>query len=306
MTPFEDLPLLRAFVRVVESGSISAAARTLGVTQPTLSRQLQTLEERSGAQLLLRDTHRMSLTPSGRQVLDDARSLLALAEDAAQRLKTDQTGLRGHIRLFATIDFGQSVVSRLLASFIQANPGVTADLAYSNRPVHMIEEGRDVGIVAGEMADDAVVARRLGRMRRWVAASPALVNSRRPAAGPAELAEWPWLNLAGAQFDGGRSVTLCGDGREERIPLQPVMISEGVTSLREAARMGLGVAVLPEWLIAEDLASGALVRVLEGWRGRDLAAYVVYPVQRRVPKRVRAFIDFAADYVGALLFPGAD
>jgi DNA-binding transcriptional LysR family regulator len=102
MTGFDDLALLRAFVGIVESGSISAAARRLKLPQPTLSRHLRTLEDRCGASLLQRDTHQMSLTETGRRLLADARTLLELAENAEQRLRADQTSLSGHLRVFAT------------------------------------------------------------------------------------------------------------------------------------------------------------------------------------------------------------
>src|ERR1700744_5164679 len=138
MSPFDDLGLLRAFVAIVESGSISAAARKLRLTQPTLSRQLRALEDLCGASLLRRDTHRMSVTDVGHQLLADAEALLSLAEESEQRLRTDQTALSGTIRVFSTIDFGQSVISRLISSFIQAHPGVRMELGYSNRPVRMI------------------------------------------------------------------------------------------------------------------------------------------------------------------------
>src|SRR5882757_6383780 len=134
MTAFEDLSLLRAFVCIVESGNVSAGARRLKIPQPTLSRYLRTLEEHCGTALLRRDTHRMSLTEAGHRLLGDARAMLALAEDAQQRLHDDQSALRGHLRLFATIDFGQFTVTRLIVRFLRANPGVTVELAYSNRP----------------------------------------------------------------------------------------------------------------------------------------------------------------------------
>ena len=149
MTMFTDLGLLKGFVTIVESGSISAAARKLRVTQSWLSRQLRALEDQCGTALLRRDTHRMSLTDTGHRFLADAKAILDMAEEAEQRLRNDQTALQGNIRIFSTIDFGQSVVSRLIASFIQAHPAVTIDLAYSNRPLHMIEEGCDAGIIAG-------------------------------------------------------------------------------------------------------------------------------------------------------------
>src|SRR5437899_11891838 len=114
MAAFDDLSLLRAFVCIVESGSISAGARRLKVPQPTLSRYLRQLEEEAGAALLQRDTHGMCLTEIGHRALADARAILALAEDAEHHLREDQAILRGHLRLFATIDSGQFITARLI------------------------------------------------------------------------------------------------------------------------------------------------------------------------------------------------
>ena len=303
MTVFTDLALLRGFVAIVDSGSISAAARTLHLTQPTLSRQLRALEDQCGTALLRRDTHKMSLTDAGDRLLTDAQALLSLAEEAEQRLRSDLTAISGNIRVFATIDFGQSVVSRLIASFIQAHPGVTIELAYSNRPLHMIEEGCDAGIIAGSVTDERVAARSLGWIKRYPVASPSFVRDRARATKPLDLREWPWLTLSSTQFGGARKIVLYMGNREETFPVRPIMISEGVTSIREAARMGLGIAVLPEWLIQEDLISGRLVRVLPKWQARELAAQVVFPVQRRLPLRVRAFVDFVTEYMKAVLEP---
>jgi len=122
---FDDLFLLRAFVSLVENGSISAAARSLRLPQPTIRRHLASLKEKCGAALLRRDTHSMSLTEAGHRLLSDAKAMLLLAEESEQRMRHKQQTLKGHIRMFATIDFGQSVVSRLIASFIQDNPAVT-------------------------------------------------------------------------------------------------------------------------------------------------------------------------------------
>lgn len=298
MTPFDDLSLLRAFVRIVESGSISAGARTLKVPQPTLSRYLRTLEERSGAALLRRDTHRMSLTEAGHRLLADARTLLSLAEDAGQRLRDDQTGLRGHLRLFATIDFGQSTVTRLITRFLQANPGVTAELGYSNRPLQMIEGGYDAGITVGTITDESVVARPAGKVVRYLVAAPRLVESRPAVKEPGDLQSWPWVSLSGVQFGGPDKVALTSPKREgATLHIVPLLISEGVTSLREAVRAGLGVAVLPDWLAREDLVSGRLVRVLPLWNAKELPVHVIYQGQRLLPARVRAFIDFAVTYM---------
>ena len=302
MTAFDDLFLLRAFAGIVENGNISAAARKLKMTQPTLSRYLQTLEKRCGTVLLYRDTHRIRLSSAGHQFLEEAKSLLAMAEEAELRRLNGFMVIQGHIRLFSTIDFGQSVVSRLVASFIQANPTVTMDLAYSNRPLHMLEEGCDVGIIAGAITDDTVVARSIGTIKRYLVASPVFLKKHKAVSKPIELQSWPWLALSGFQFGGEKEVVIYSAGQKKQgLTITPVLTSEGVTSLREAARMGLGIAVLPEWLIAEDIVSERLIRVLPQWHAQDLPAHIVYPVQRRLPLRVRTFIDFATDYMTTVL-----
>jgi DNA-binding transcriptional LysR family regulator len=303
MTIFTDLTLLRGFVSIVDSGSISAAARHLHLTQSTLSRRLQSLEDQCGTVLLRRDTHRMHLTDTGHRLLADARALLALAEESEQRLRNEQTAVEGNIRIFATIDFGQSVVSRMIASFIQAHPAVTAELAYSNRPLHMIEEGCDAGVIAGNLTDETVIARSVGRIKRYPVAAPSFLGERKSPKFPADIQPWPWLTLSNLQFDVSNSVDLYSAQGEKLLEVKPVMTSEGVTSLREAIRMGLGIAVLPEWLIEDDLVSGRLVRVLPKWQARELPAHVVYPAQRRLPVRVRTFIDFAVDYMSTVLKP---
>lgn len=298
---FDDLSLLRAFVSIVESGSISAAARKLRVTQPTLSRQLRALEAQCAAPLIRRDTHRMHLTDAGHRFLADAQALLSLADEAQQRFREDEHALAGNIRVFSTIDFGQSVVSRLISSFIQANPGVRIELGYSNRPLHMIEEGCDAGIVAGTLADERVVARSLGEIRRFPVAAPSFTARHTGLNRIDKVAGAAWIALSSSQFGGAKEVVLNSGTTEQRFSIDPVMISEGVTSMREAARMGLGIAVLPQWLVEEDLISGRLVRILPKWHAKPLPAQIVYPVQRRLPLRVRAFIDFATEYLRTVL-----
>jgi len=304
MHPFDDLVLLRTFVSIVENGSISAAARNLKLAQPTLSRQLAQLEERCGVALLRRDTHTMSLTETGSRLLADARAMLLLAEESEQRMRHEQRALSGPIRMFATIDFGQSVVTRMVASFLQANPALTIDLALSNRPLHMIQEGCDLGVIAGDIVDDGVVARSLGEIVRYPVAAPALADAHGKPRDPTALSQWPWLALSGTHFGGAAEVVLHSqDAKTYTLPLKPVMTAEGVTSLREAARAGLGVAVLPDWLAREDLVSGRLVRVLPKWHATPLAAHVAYPGQRLLPARVRALIEFAYEYMSAVLKP---
>jgi DNA-binding transcriptional LysR family regulator len=298
MRAFEDLALLRAFVCIVDCGSISAGARRLRISQPTLSRQLRTLEELCGTALLRRDTHRMSVTETGQRLLADATAMLAHAEEADRRLRQDHTTLRGHLHLFATMDLGTWVVTPLVSQFLQTNPKVTAMLAMNNRPLQMIQEGCDVGILPGKITDESVIARPAGLITLHLTASPALVKTRRPVKALADLQSWPWVSQAGSQFWSTRDITLFGrDGAEQTLRISPVLISEGVTSVREAVRDGLGIALLPDWLIKDELDSGDLVQILPKWKAKDLPIHVVYAGQRVLPTRVSAFIDFAVQYL---------
>jgi DNA-binding transcriptional LysR family regulator len=200
--------------------------------------------------------------------------------------------------LFATMDLGQSIVTRLVSSFLQTNSKVTAELSLSNRPLHMIQEGCDVGILPGKITDESVIARPAGKMTLYLAAAPSLVQSRPAVKEPADLKSWPWIVLSGVQFSSTKEIKLVARHRaEQTLHLSPVLISEGVASTREAARAGLGVAAIPDWLIREDLLSGQLVRVLPQWNAKDLPVHVVYVGARLLPTRVRAFIDFAVSYM---------
>jgi DNA-binding transcriptional LysR family regulator len=277
MTAFDDLSLLHAFVCIVECGSISAGARHLKIPQPTLSRYLRVLEEHCGTALLRRDAHRMNLTQTGQRLLEDARTMLAHAEAADQRLREDQTTLRGHLRLFATMDLGQSIVTRLVSSFLQTNSKVTAELSISNRPLHMIQEGCDVGILPGKITDESVIARPAGKITLHLAAAPSLVQSRPAVKEPADLKSWPWIGLSGGSIWERNEIKLFARHRAgQTLHLSPV---------------------LPDWLIREDLLSGRLVRVLPQWNAKDLPVHVVYLGARLLPTRVRAFIDFAVSYM---------
>lgn len=301
MSVFDDVSLLRTFVLVVECGSLSAAARRLKTTQPTVSRHLRALESKAGTTLLQRDTRRMSLTQAGHQVLADAKSIIGLVEESDTRLHAEQAQLKGHISFFATIDFGQSVVSRMIASFIAENPCITVDLSYSNRPIRMIEEGYDIGIIAGNITDDSIIAKQIGSIQRLIVCSPKLLQGREVKS-PADIESWPWVTLKGSQFSNTNNMVLYDrKGERQSISVSSVLATEGVTSIREAVRMGLGIALLPTWLIQEDLISKRLISVLPSWRPQAIPAHVVYPSTRNLPSRLRHLINYASEYMVPIL-----
>jgi DNA-binding transcriptional LysR family regulator len=167
----------------------------------------------------------------------------------------------------------------------------------------LVRVSTDAGVIVGNLTDETVVARSAGQIRRYPVAAPSFLSERKSPKFPADIQPWPWLTLSNPQFGVSNLVDLYSAQGEQRLEIKPVMISEGVTSLREAIFTGLGITVLPEWLIEGDLVSGRLVRVLPKWHARELPVHVVYPAQRRLSLRVRTFIDFAVNYTSTVLKP---
>jgi DNA-binding transcriptional LysR family regulator len=300
MTALEDLRLLRTFVRIAESGSISAAARALNTPQPTLSRQLRHLENVAGVVLVRRDTHAMSLTAAGERLLTDARKLLSLAEVSSERLREERETARGHLRIVAVLDSGQWIVSRLLAGFRKIHPEVTAELHLTNRPSKFIAEGFDCGILVGPVTDMSVAARKAGEIRRVLVAAPELLQQYGTPAGPDDLDQLPWMGILQPHFFIRDRVPLRRKREQRVVQLAPVLVMDGVTALREAAIAGAGMTVLPEWLIGEALHSRKLVPVLRDWLVPPVDIHVVFP-SGGLPGRVRAFVDYALAHLPSLI-----
>ncbi|MCC7374937.1 MAG: LysR family transcriptional regulator [Verrucomicrobiales bacterium] len=301
MDPLDDLDLLRTFVRIAECGGISSAARAMGFNQPTVSRRLRQLERSAGVDLIRRDTRTMSLTSAGRQLLEDARGLLEMAEAAHQRIRGDRDAIRGHLRIVAVVDFGQWIVARLLAEFRSIHPGVTAELHFVNRPVRFIEEGFDCGILVGDAIDPMVTSRMLAPLERCLVASPSFLESIPTPKRPADLGELPWLGIVQPQFYARDRLTLRRGKQEIAISLKPVLLFDGVTAAREAMLAGGGIAMQPMWLIRDDLRAGRVAPVLRDWEVAPIPAQIVYPAARVHPARVRVFVDFVQRRVADLM-----
>lgn len=304
MIELNDLRQLRAFVQVAESGTISAAARVLGIAQPTLSRQLQGLESTVGLPLVRRDTHSMSLTDAGRTLLVDARRLLAMADRVGQKLRDERNHLRGHLRIVSVVDVGQWIISRVLAKFHALHPQVTAELHLLNRPTKFLEEGFDCGFLIGEPFDKSLVVRRVAPLSRLLVAAPDLLRRHGLPHQPEDLQHLPWLGVLQPHFYSRGKFTLSREGERREMSVSPALLLDSVTALRETALMGAGYTMLPEWMAGPDVASGALVPLITEWKLPDFDLNLGYGVNRHATGRLRAFLDFALEEVPALLTGG--
>ena len=286
-----DLNEIVVFARVVETRSFTAAAQQLGLPKSTVSRKVAQLEERLGVRLLQRTTRKLSLTEVGQAYYERcARIVQDIA--AAEQVVTDmQTAPRGLLRVTVPIDLGSTYLGALVADFLAAYPEIQVDLDLADRIVDLIEEGVDLGLRIGPLTESTLIARKLGVVQLRVCASPAYLARRGTPSALAQLADHDALVFAPS----GRVVpwTLHGpDGAVEDAPLRSRLVSNGVLALRDAARAGAGIALLPEPVIADDVAAGRLQIVLPLWTMSQAELFAVYPSTRNLSPTVRAFLEF--------------
>ena len=290
-SPASDrIDLLQTFVRIVEAGSLSAAAAQLGATQPTVSRRLQALERALGVRLLQRSTRQMKLTADGERCIGRARELLAGWQAFEADLRGDDQAAQGSLRVVVPHAFGQQQLVLPLAAFLRDNPGVTVDWRLHDQQPDFIAQGIDCAVQVGEVDDAGLVAIRLWDVPRIVVAAPALLAGRPAPAHPSELATLPWLAVSTYYL---REVALrhLDSGEDCAFAIQPRLSTDSPYALRSAALLGAGAGIVSAWLVADDLAAGRLVQLAPAWRAPALPAWLVYPYARFYPARLRRFVE---------------
>jgi DNA-binding transcriptional LysR family regulator len=288
----DRLDELAVFVAIIDAGSLAAAARRLRRSPPAVSRALAGLEERLGTRLVERTTRSLAPTEAGRVLADRARGLLADFEEAMQAGAEQGSSLGGTLRISAPQVFGRMHVMPLVSSFVDAHPELRAELVLSDRYLDLLEEGLDVALRIGQLADSGLVARRVGQVRRVVVAAPSYLAERGAPHDPRDLASH------GIVFTSGRGTPVewrfRQRGREQSVRLAPRLIVNQVDAALSAARDGRGIASALSYQVAADLAAGRLVRLLKEFEGPPLPVQLVVSSARHMPARVRAFLDHAA------------
>ena len=288
----DKLDAMRTFVRVVESGSFSQAARDLNVSQPTVSKQLAALEARLGTQLLARNSRTLAVTPAGQDYYEDTLRILQDLDLAEERVAAGQSAPSGLVRVTLSPAFGRMLVIPRLAAFRETFPDVSVEMEVSGRHVDLIEEGMDVAIRIGRLSDSALVARRIGDMRMITLASAGYLARHGT---PRTLDELPHHQRIGYVYQGnivgwgfdveGRQVTVDGGG---------AFRTNDAEHVRGAVLAGLGIAHHASWLFTDVLASGEVVRILDEYAPPAFPIHAVTAAGRRMPSRVRHFIEFLA------------
>lgn len=288
-----------AFARVVDSGSYSAAARRLKTSKSALSAHVQRLEERLGTRLLNRTTRRLSVTEAGAAYYRHCARILAEAEAAEQAATALQREPRGTLRISAPDTFGAMHVAPAIPLFLKHYPELSIDITLSPAHVDLVDEGLDLAIRIGVLADSSLIVRRLAPSRLVPCASPGYLEQHGTPREPREPRELAHHNcLCTGLLPWGDEWRFVGKDGEVRVAVGGTFRSNSAEMLRAAALDGIGIALLPSWAVAEPLRSGALRRVLEPWQPPESSIYAVYPGNRLMSMKVRAFVDHLARHIG--------
>jgi DNA-binding transcriptional LysR family regulator len=295
------LAQMATFVRVVEAGSLSAAARAQRLSLPAVSRQLSALEDDLGVALLVRTTRRLSLTDAGRRWYE--RSLRVLREiDDARAAVDDARGVRGALTVSAPVTLGLTHLVPRLPALLEGHPGLTVELRLEDRVVDLVADAVDVVVRAGVPLPDSasLIAQPLLRFQRVAVAAPAYLRRRGVPREPAALAKHECLIQLGAAGPLSSWRFFRGD-EEHTVEARGSLRVNAPLALLDAARAGVGIALLPDWLVAADLEARRLRRVLGPWRTAEVTAWALYRVEMRTSPRVRAFVDAVVRAGGAAL-----
>lgn len=285
----DRVELMRTFVRIVETGSLSAAARQLSTTQATVSRRLQSLETLLGARLLLRTTHATRLTDDGERCYQHARrvidSWLAL-EDEVGQAEDEPVGV---LRVRAPHAFGQEQLLKPLTEFLQRYPQLSVEWMLNDKSVDFLSDNIDCAIRVGAEVDPATVSVQLAEVPRSIVASPALLARFPKVSKPEDLQALPWIAIS--TFYQRHVELFDGAAQPTRIAITPRLSTDSLYVARNTALTGLGVALVSSWTVKEDILEGRLIHLLPEWQPTALPVHLVYPWSRYYPARLRRFLE---------------
>ncbi|NVZ64849.1 LysR family transcriptional regulator [Pseudomonas gingeri] len=293
----DRIECMRAFVATVGANGFAAAARAMDVPRSKVSKQIQALEEAIGVQLLLRTTRSLHLTEAGAEYFEAARELLASLDEAEQRARDGIGELRGVLRVNAPMSFGLRRLGPLIPVFHQQHPNVELQLVLSDQQVDPVKGGFDVTIRIASLPDSSMVAKLLAPAPRIMVASPGYLERAGTPATPRELSAHQCLNYGYLQS--GVSLQLSNGKDTQRVTVTGPLHANNGDLLAQAAEAGMGIALLPDFIVEDALAAGRLVPVLCEWQAPPISINAVYASARRVPQKTRAFIDFLVQALAA-------
>lgn len=285
----DRLDAMQVLLTVVDQGSLSAGSRKLNVPLPSVSRKVAELERHLGTQLLIRTSRKIQLTNAGRDYVDSARHIIAEIKEAELRAAGEYQVPRGQLTITASLQLGDSLVMPLAHEFMKQHPEIVLNVLLLDRRVQLVDENVDVAVRVGELEDSSLYAVKVGEVCMATCASPDYVGRKGRPDRPDELSDhdgvifgnvnetpWPYF-CDGQRFEGLPNIRLRGNAASAAVA---------------AAVQGLGITRVLSFMVADELRSGALIRLLDNYDGGSFPVHLVYVRQALLPIKVRAFLDW--------------
>jgi DNA-binding transcriptional LysR family regulator len=286
MNPDLSLRQLRTFLRIIDRSSLSAAARDLGTTQPTISRRLKEVEAAYQAKLIVRTTRAFHVTDAGRLAYDFAKQTTTADDFLRERLAKQQALIEGRIHVGGPSGFGSFVLAPFCAKFLGRHPGLDIELYLSDRPADLVREGIDISIRIGRLQDSSLYARTLATLEEVLVCHPS--HARVPITRPAQLTSLPWIAFTGLPEPG--VIRLKRGTRKQTIHVNPRLFVSQITGYREALLAGGGAGLIHRYAVDADLQTGRLTQLLPDWQLPRWDVHAVFP-SRAQTYRVRRWCD---------------
>ncbi len=293
----DRLQAMQVFVRVVETGSFSRAAREFSVTQPTVTKMVAAIEERLKVRLLNRNTRGVSLTESGALYYEKCKIIVRESDEAENIVRLRQTQAQGLLRIGTSVAFGRRVITPLALEFMAKHPQVQLDLSFEDRYTDLVANGIDLAIRMGKLADSTLGARFLGVNPWLIVAAPKYLRKHGTPKQAMELSRHPALIYSSVLGDDVWRLTT-PKGETVTVPVAGRLRSNNLSAVLAAARNGFGIAAMPHYVASDSLKSGHVVEILKGHALPEQEVHAVFPSPKLVPGKVLAFIAFLQGRLG--------
>jgi DNA-binding transcriptional LysR family regulator len=289
-----DLNEISVFIKVVQAGSFSQAAKQLGLPNSTVSHKVSSLEKRLGTTLITRTTRRLNITPAGQAFFKKALQGLEVIKSGEDEIASLQEEPQGLLRITAPVELGRSVLPPLISNYIKKYPKVSVEVILTDRRVELLAESVDLALRAGELKDSTLIGKKLGTTFFAVFASPKYLKQNGTPKHPRELKDYQCMHFSPI---GSESWKLVSNKGALNIPMPGRLIINDLDTLRTMTINGMGIALLPYYLCSADLGSGKLVQILDGWQTNQVPVSFVYPSQKYVSSKLSAFIQLSAESI---------
>jgi DNA-binding transcriptional LysR family regulator len=291
-----QLHRVQTFLAVVDFGSYTRAAQYLGISKAMASLHIKALEQALASTLLIRTTRQVTLTETGQALYDEFKGIVANIDTAFDNVLHGRDRVSGKLRISSTAEYAETFVLPILPLFTARYPEVRLSYHFNSSLNDLVAEKLDLVIRLGHLADSGFKGRQLADYAIVLVASPALLKDRQVTQ-PEELDAWPWIGNSNLGGPPGWTFSHPRRGEVE-VKVSPGHESNSATAIRAMALAGLGLAVLPEWMVLDDLGNGRLVRVLPEYRLATQPVHVLFPNSAHLPRKSRVFIDFLAEHLG--------